>query len=218
MRDMKEEAAEVVATLAARGIGIEILEACAGEQGSEDWRLELRRYRSVQVAVHLWIIGKPCEVWTVYAPRSPYAAGPVGMTMPRRAGLNPVLQMFGECESAFLAWMRGSPRCDVAFFRDEPRETGSYEGDGRRDGDDDMYVDAVGRMADAMLAKLRRHADKGGWNGMAHLELAGRLNDEVGELLGAIVSGDSPEHVLEEAADVANFAMMLADNYGKDRR
>jgi NTP pyrophosphatase (non-canonical NTP hydrolase) len=39
------------------------------------------------------------------------------------------------------------------------------------------------------------------------------LDAEVEELAGALLGGDSKE-VAREAADVANFAMMIADNAG----
>jgi hypothetical protein len=61
---------------------------------------------------------------------------------------------------------------------------------------------------------LNRHkGDREGWSGDSPELLLARLKEEVTELLGAIHSG-TDQQVLEEAADVANFAMMIADVSG----
>lgn len=79
-----------------------------------------------------------------------------------------------------------------------------------------------------MEAKLQRNDRKGGWRGCEPGWLLLRLVDEVGELAEAALkvwrqrggppgSGPSEEDiraVLAEAADVANFAMMVADVSG----
>jgi len=78
---------------------------------------------------------------------------------------------------------------------------------------------AVAWFAEQMEAALRRNDHKGGWAGMDHETLLMRCGDEMVELKhcwnlgnGAQVKGD--KHIVAEAADVANFAMMIADNYG----
>lgn len=78
---------------------------------------------------------------------------------------------------------------------------------------------AVAWFAEQMEAALRRNDHKGGWAGMDHETLLMRCGDEMVELKhcwnlgnGAQVKGD--KHIVSEAADVANFAMMIADNYG----
>ena len=61
-----------------------------------------------------------------------------------------------------------------------------------------------------MEAKLRANDWKGGWRGMSHHELLGLLDLEFEELAEAIAAG-SAEGIIDEAVDVANFAMMIAD-------
>jgi hypothetical protein len=76
-------------------------------------------------------------------------------------------------------------------------------------------------FARAMEAKLRKHdAKRGttGWKRDRAVALAQRLREEVDELDGAaemFEEGEEPaENVLSEAADVGNFAMMIADVCG----
>jgi hypothetical protein len=76
----------------------------------------------------------------------------------------------------------------------------------------DEYETAVANFAKVMLAKLRANADKGHWRyeGMGYL--LRRLSDESGELKrDAKADPLSPVEVMKEAADVANFAMMIAE-------
>lgn len=95
----------------------------------------------------------------------------------------------------------------------------------------------VAAFARLMEAKLREHDDRPGWQTDARRELFARLVEEAGEVDEAldrlaVLEGrrlDSFEdglrekaflldkaraHVAEEAADVANFAMMIADVLG----
>ncbi len=72
------------------------------------------------------------------------------------------------------------------------------------------------RMERAMREKLAIHTHKAHWSRATEMYLAGRLADEVGELLRAIAEGGSPSEVWAEAADVANLAAMLADNHEGD--
>lgn len=65
-------------------------------------------------------------------------------------------------------------------------------------------------FADAMERKLRDNDHKRHWRGMTMQYLSMRLTQERKELYAAIASGDAAK-VLDEAADVANFAMMVAD-------
>lgn len=57
-----------------------------------------------------------------------------------------------------------------------------------------------------LLTRHRKH-----WKHLPHRLLHQRVLEEAGELLAAIESGDR-KAVVREAADVANFAMMVADN------
>jgi len=65
-------------------------------------------------------------------------------------------------------------------------------------------------FANAMEHQLQANDHKTGWQGMTDRQLLNRLKQETTELERAIESGKS---VVEEAADVANFAMMIADNF-----
>lgn len=67
----------------------------------------------------------------------------------------------------------------------------------------------------AMELMLRRNDNKGreAWRMDTPGVLLGRLKDELLELQDALREGASPDKVTQEAADVANFAMMVADSY-----
>jgi len=65
-------------------------------------------------------------------------------------------------------------------------------------------------FADAMEAKLKENDHKQHWSSMPMQYLIGRLAEEQEELREAI-EGENSEEILKEAADVANFAMMIAD-------
>jgi NTP pyrophosphatase (non-canonical NTP hydrolase) len=85
----------------------------------------------------------------------------------------------------------------------------------------------VRAFADLMEAKLRENDWKGGWKGDTDLDLFERLGEESAELLAALhrhakrlmwgdswVMEDTVPRVGRETADVANFAMMIADVCG----
>lgn len=66
------------------------------------------------------------------------------------------------------------------------------------------------RFFDAMVYKLRRNAHKGNWEDLP-LDRAYKLMEgEMGELVNAVAEGNTSEIVFE-AADVANFALMIAN-------
>lgn len=67
-------------------------------------------------------------------------------------------------------------------------------------------------FAQAMENQLRANDHKGGWKGCDYAWLFGRLLEEVKELEREVTRDG--EHILSEAADVANFAMMIADVCG----
>lgn len=68
------------------------------------------------------------------------------------------------------------------------------------------------RFADAMAQELDNNRHKGGWQRSSAFYLLKRLREEIEELENAAYTGTGDE-VLSEAADVANFAYMLADKY-----
>ena len=76
---------------------------------------------------------------------------------------------------------------------------------------------AVVRFAQLMECKLRRRDYKGGWKNCTLQYLAAGMAEEVSELTGAmdaILTDDGPTNlhaIIEEAVDVANYCMMLAD-------
>lgn len=72
----------------------------------------------------------------------------------------------------------------------------------------------VKRFAEAMEKQLCANDHKGGWAGTEAFELLAHLREEYTELRRAMFPFVSPEAVLREAADVANFAMMIADVFG----
>lgn len=68
----------------------------------------------------------------------------------------------------------------------------------------------IQRFFDAMIFKLNKNSHKGAWEGIGFDHARKRLNDEVEELDAAMSDGNVIEVILE-AADVANFALILAD-------
>lgn len=85
---------------------------------------------------------------------------------------------------------------------------------------------AVIEFSKVMECKLKDNDYKGGWGNDSRIWLGMRLVIEVGELYGCLIAYEEEEHddevggaceytkkrVLEECADVANYAMMIADN------
>ena len=67
----------------------------------------------------------------------------------------------------------------------------------------------AGRMCHEMILKLAANDTRPHWNQSNYLYLFARLQEEVDELIQAIGHG---EDAWQEAADVANFAAMIADN------
>jgi len=61
--------------------------------------------------------------------------------------------------------------------------------------------------------KLRKNDHKGHWESCTVSYLLRRLGEEKAELVHAIKEKRSRAVVMAEAADVANFAMMVADIY-----
>lgn len=78
------------------------------------------------------------------------------------------------------------------------------------------YDDAINRFAASMKAKMLENSHKDGWLTMTADALLKRLSEEVLELTQAIHYNVEETAVRREAADVGNFAMMIADNYKKD--
>lgn len=65
-------------------------------------------------------------------------------------------------------------------------------------------------FAGRMTNKLLQNMHKGPWDECSYAYLLTRLEQELDELRQAVRSGSGGE-IINEAADVANFAMMIAD-------
>lgn len=87
----------------------------------------------------------------------------------------------------------------------------ALEGGGTADVSDALRP-VVRAFARAMEQELKANDHKGGWHDCDPAWLLGRLREETDELAGAVAAG-GPD-VLAEAADVANYAMMIADRMG----
>jgi NTP pyrophosphatase (non-canonical NTP hydrolase) len=85
------------------------------------------------------------------------------------------------------------------------------------------------RFAELMEKTLRENDHKGGWENMSTSSIMRRIDEELGELKDARIIMEHAaftrsttfaarcRQVAKEAADVANFAMMLADNVTKEK-
>ena len=67
-------------------------------------------------------------------------------------------------------------------------------------------------FAEHMELALQANDHKGGWRHDSCSALLIRLREETDELKAALQKGYHLRHIVQEAADVANFAMMVADN------
>ena len=85
---------------------------------------------------------------------------------------------------------------------------------GKEDREEVLEAFAVEAFARLMRDKLRANKHKAHWSACSDSWLMSRLWDEHAELLGAIARGTDDE-IISECADVANFAMMIADNAGR---
>jgi NTP pyrophosphatase (non-canonical NTP hydrolase) len=77
------------------------------------------------------------------------------------------------------------------------------------------FVQNFSHIMEKKLSENRHKGDARGWRESTPGQLVQRIEDEVAELKEALMSKQfNPEAVAREAADVANFAMMVADCYG----
>ncbi len=67
-----------------------------------------------------------------------------------------------------------------------------------------------------MEEKLLENDHKEHWCNYSVGHLRTRLHQEVAELMRTIDKGASNKAVIRECADVANFALMIADNYERE--
>jgi len=71
----------------------------------------------------------------------------------------------------------------------------------------------VAEFAESMEARLVEHEYKGGWQECSIDFLISQLRLNVAHLQIAIHAGASKERLIKQAADVANYAMMIADRW-----
>lgn len=76
---------------------------------------------------------------------------------------------------------------------------------------------SVRKFSELMETKLKLNDHKGGWGGCDVRWLLKRLREETGEIETAMLKGD-PKSVALECVDVANFAMMLSENFKAPER
>jgi len=72
------------------------------------------------------------------------------------------------------------------------------------------YDKEIKQLTDAMRYKLKKNAHKGRWEDLGLSDVIKRLREETDELEEAALSGSEIEIILE-AADVANFALMVVN-------
>lgn len=73
----------------------------------------------------------------------------------------------------------------------------------------EQYEHDIRRFVDAMVYKLKVHSKKGRWEDLPSIQALSLLKQEVEELEKAMAEGNMIETMLE-AADVANFALIIA--------
>ena len=73
-------------------------------------------------------------------------------------------------------------------------------------------------MKVAMVRKLAVNRHKSHWRNSGLDFFSKRIVEEMGELREVVLAGASVEEVWDEAADIANFAAMIAANYEESRR
>lgn len=74
----------------------------------------------------------------------------------------------------------------------------------------EQYAADIKRFVDAMVFKLRKNAHKGRWEDLGTEDAMSLLEGEVGELYQALRGTPNAFDVIFEAADVANFALMVS--------
>ena len=82
----------------------------------------------------------------------------------------------------------------------------------KNSGVEKAYQTLTAKFAERMAKRLYANHNKGGWDGCTGAYLFRRLLEEVAELMKAFEDRETEnDELCDEAADVANFAMMIAD-------
>ena len=82
----------------------------------------------------------------------------------------------------------------------------------------DQIEKSVTLFAEEMKKKLLENIDKLGWENESYSYFLGRLHEEIEELEEFIYKNEKKDKVklIKECADIANFAMMIADKARKE--
>ena len=82
----------------------------------------------------------------------------------------------------------------------------------------ERYRDDLHRFVSAMIHKLDKNAHKGHWEDLDVIAALNRLNDESKELLDELVCRPNEVgNIVMEAADVANFALIISSIIHRDQ-
>jgi len=77
-----------------------------------------------------------------------------------------------------------------------------------------MVFQSVEWFAEQMVKRLDEHQHKGGWRDCTFARLIQELEGHVEDLhYNLLEQGRGEFEVVRECADIANFAMMIADNF-----
>lgn len=122
------------------------------------------------------------------------------------------------CENKALHeyWMPTAKQTDAAWRAERERnaklesELAALRASQTDTGRVERVRESVRWFAEQMERKLKLNDHKLGWKSCRMEYLTKRLGDECGELRRAVVKNEDAR-VIDEAADVANFAMMIAD-------
>jgi len=80
------------------------------------------------------------------------------------------------------------------------------------------FIESVNYFGKEMVKKLEENAHKGGWGRCTPTYLSRRLGNELKELRAIMhnpyKTADTKKEIIRECADIANFAMMIAENVG----
>lgn len=79
-------------------------------------------------------------------------------------------------------------------------------------------INLVSTLSKYCFEKLEQNSHKDHWGKERMNMLFYYLYQEITEIQSAMLTRESPEAVWREAADVANFVAMIADNYEKGKK
>ncbi len=126
-------------------------------------------------------------------------------------------QMVQDADALIAVWDGSADATDYLIYKAKEAGKNVFVLDSRKPREESIDKEAIANFSVEMLAKLRQHSYKAGWQKMSNKKLFMLLCEEVNELsaeLIAITTDDveRKQAAIRECADVANFAMMIADN------